>query len=77
MEELEKLKEENENLNSKLIDLLFELNYNKQTELIEFIRNLYESTFDKNVKRFSKSEILLNLRDSIEEFTKINKINLK
>ena len=38
--DIKKLKSENEVLNSKLIDLLFEANYNKQTELIEFIRNL-------------------------------------
>ena len=40
MDEIEKLKEENEDLKSKLIDLTFEMNYNKQNELIEFLRNL-------------------------------------
>ena len=72
----EKLQKELEETKSKLIDLMFEMNYNKQTELIEFVRSLYESTFDKNVKKFSKSEILLNLRESIEEFARNNNINI-
>jgi tartrate dehydratase alpha subunit/fumarate hydratase class I-like protein len=77
MEELEKLKKENEDLKTKLIDLLFEANYNKQTELIEFIRNLYESLEMKEIKKIPKKELLMNLKHSIEEFARINKINLK
>lgn len=76
-EKILKLETENEKLKEQLIDLLFEANYNKQTELIEFIRNLYESTSDKNIKKISKQEILMNLKHSIEEFARINKINLK
>ncbi|MFA5154459.1 MAG: hypothetical protein WC554_18090 [Clostridia bacterium] len=72
----EKLKEENEELKSKLIDLLFEMNYNKQNELIEFLRNLYESVKSKDTRNISKKELLANLQDSIEEFARINKIGL-
>lgn len=74
--EIKKLKLENENLNSKIIDLLFEANYNKQIELIEFLRNIYESLEMKEIKRISKKELLMNLKHSIEEFAKNNKINL-
>ena len=74
---MEKLKIENENLKAKLLDLTFELNYNKQTELIEFIRNLHESLEMKELKGLSKKELLMNLKHSIEEFAKINKIYLK
>jgi len=77
MDELEKLKEENEDLKSKLIDLTFEMNYNKQDELIEFLRNLYESLNPKELKELSKKEIIINLKSEIEEFAKNNKIRLK
>ena len=76
-EKILKLETENENLKERLTDLLFELNYNKQTELIEFLRNLYESTFDKNIKKIPKNKMILNLRNSIEEFAKTNKIKIK
>jgi hypothetical protein len=79
MEELEKLREENEDLKSKLIDLSFEMNYNKQTELIEFLREIYESVkserADDDSKR-SKKEILFSLQKYIEEFSKDNHIAL-
>jgi len=76
VKENEKLKTENENLNSTLIDLLFEENYNKQTELIEFLRNLYDSLNMKEIKGVSKKELLMNLKHSLEEFARINKISL-
>ena len=76
VKENEKLKTENENLNSTLIDLLFEENYNKQTELIEFLRNLYDSLNMKEIKGLSKKELLMNLKHSLEEFARINKISL-
>ena len=75
-ERIAELEKENDQLKDKLIDLAFELNYNKQTELIEFLRNVYASTFDKDTKKISKPELILNLRNSIEEFAKINKIQL-
>jgi hypothetical protein len=76
MDELEKLKLENEDLKDKLIDLSFEMNYNKQTELIEFLRDLYKSINLERLKDVSKEEILENLKTNIQEFCKNNKIYL-
>lgn len=74
------LKSENEGLKAKLIDLTFEMNYNKQNELIEFIREIYDSikeetetsVYDKSYRE----EILFSLKKNIEEFVKNNKILL-
>ena len=75
---VEKLEAENEDLKSKLIDLLFEMNYNKQTELIEFLREIYESTSIelKTKSKLTKKEVLFSLKKNIEEFAKTNKIKL-
>jgi flagellin-specific chaperone FliS len=70
------LKRENEELKTKLIDLTFEMNYNKQTELLEFLRQLYESTCEEMTSTNTKKEILFSLKKSIEEFAKDNKISL-
>jgi len=75
MDELEKLRKENEDLKDKLTDLTFELNYNKQTELIEFVRELYQSLGNVG-KNITKKEMIENLRNYIREFTKNNKIQL-
>ena len=77
-ENVEKLKEENEDLKTKLIDLMFEMNYNKQTELIEFLREIYDSTSEelKNNSKLNKKEVLYSLKKNIEEFARNNKIRL-
>lgn len=82
---LEKKDKEIDDLNTKLIDLTFELNYNKQVELIEFIRELYssckselnpvEDRFHKTEEKSSK-EILTNLVKYIANFAKDNNIRL-
>ena len=62
-------------LEDKLIDLMFELNYNKQDELIEFIRELYQSL--QNVdEKLSKENMIENLKKYIEDFAKNNKLML-
>jgi predicted RNase H-like nuclease (RuvC/YqgF family) len=78
MDELEKLKEENEELKTKLIDLTFEMNYNKQTELLEFLRELYIDVKKelKERNKLTKHDILFSLKKNIEEFAKNNKLNL-
>jgi len=78
MEDIEKLKEENEDLKTKLTDLIFEMNYNKQTELIEFLREIYESVKEElnNDSNFSKIEVLFSLKKSIEEFAKNSRIQI-
>lgn len=70
------LESQNEELRSKLIDLSFEMNYNKQTELVEFLRQLYESTCEEMTSKSTKQEILFSLKKSIEEFAKDNKLNI-
>jgi len=78
MDELEKLKEENEDLETKLTDLLFEMNYNKQTKLIEFLREIYDSVIMEmeEIDISSRDEILFSLKKNIEEFAKNNKISI-
>jgi hypothetical protein len=73
--EINKLKEENEKLKSILIDLQFELNYNKQNELLELVRELYSSlkSVDENL---TKEMMVDNLKKYIRNFAKENKINL-
>ena len=73
------LKSENEDLKSKLIDLTFEMNYNKQTELIEFLREIYYSIKEEmkdGLFKSNREEILFSLKKNIEEFVKNNNILL-
>jgi len=76
----EKLLAENEDLKTKLIDLTFEMNYNKQTELIEFLREVYNGIEEEMVEedryKSTREEILFSLKKNIEEFAKNNKINI-
>jgi len=76
----EKLLAENEDLKTRLTDLLFEMNYNKQTELIEFLREIYVSTkvemIEEDPHKSTREEILFSLKKNIEEFAKNNKINI-
>lgn len=79
MQTIESLMQENEDLKSKLIDLMFELNYNKQTELIEFLREIYDSVKDElndDSSKLTKHEVLFSLRKYIEEFAKNNSLKL-
>lgn len=78
MTELEKFKKENADLKDQIADLLWELNYNKQTELIEFLRTLYRNVQEElnSKSSLTKKQILVSLKKEIEEFTKYNKINL-
>lgn len=77
---IERLKEENEELKLKLIDLTFEMNYSKEVELIEFLRSIYSSIQEemnfKTRSKLSKSQMLYSLKKNIEEFAKNNKISL-
>jgi len=79
IEKINKLEEENEDLKSKLIDLTFEMNYNKEKELLEVVRNLYreikDELIDKEIK-LTKKQVLTNIKKYLEEFAKNNKIKL-
>jgi hypothetical protein len=73
------LKKENEDLKTKLIDLTFEMNYNKQTELIEFVREIYDnvcSEMKTTHSKLTKKELLFSLKKNIEEFARNNNINI-
>jgi hypothetical protein len=78
--ENERLKEENESLKTRLIDLTFEMNYNKQNELLELVRTLYGEILleinDKESKLTKKKQILNNVKKYLEEFAKNNKIRI-
>jgi hypothetical protein len=78
-EKIKNLEEENEDLKSKLIDLTFEMNYNKEKELVELVRNLYREIklelTDKE-SELTKKQILNNVKKYLEEFAKNNKIKL-
>ena len=76
---IEELIKENDSLKDKLTDLLFEMNYNKQTELIEFLREIYSSVKDElsdKKSKLSKKDVLYSLKKYIEEFSKNNNILL-
>ena len=79
VEELaQELYQRGEDLKTKLIDLAFEMNYNKQTELIEFLREIYDGVKQEmsTKSRLTKTEVLFSLKKSIEEFAKNNKIGI-
>lgn len=80
MDELEKLKQENEDLKDKLIDLTFEKKFNKEKELIDFIREIYSSVNEEmslsSKSKLTKSQVLYSLKKYIEEFAKDNNIRL-
>ena len=79
VEENNKLKSANEDLKTRLTELLFEMNYNKQTELIEFLREIYYSIKEEmkdGLFKSNREEILFSLKKNIEEFVKNNNILL-
>jgi undecaprenyl pyrophosphate synthase len=79
IEKIKKLEEENEDLKTKLIDLSFELNYNKEKELIELVREIYSNVKEElssKESKLTKKQILNAFKKYLEEFAKNNKIML-
>jgi len=78
--ENQKLKNEIDDLKDRLVDVLMEVNYSKQNELIEFLRELYgnvkEELNSKTKTNTTKDEMLFSLKKFIEEFAKNNKLRL-
>lgn len=75
VEKIEKLEKQIDDLTSRLIDITFEQNYNKETELLEFVRELFVSL--QNVdEKLSREEIVKNLKEYIENFVKDNNLQL-
>ena len=62
------LKLENEDLKERLTDLLFEINYSKQKELLEFVISLYEGVKVELKEDLiqDKKTLLLNIKQNIE-----------
>ena len=83
-ERIAELETQVDDLTSRIIDLTFELNYNKQDALLEFIRELYGSLINANAdpdaeiwyEKLSKEEIIENLKKYIQKFAKDNNIQL-
>ena len=74
-ERIAELEKQVDELTDKLIDLQFEKNFDKQNELLEFVRDLFQSL--RNVDdKLSKEEIVENLQNYIKEFAKDNNISL-
>jgi len=74
-----KLERENEDLKSKLTDLLFEQNYNKQAELIEFLREIYDSVnmeLKDAESSITREDLLYSFKKHIEEFARNNRIQI-
>lgn len=70
-----KLENEVEDLRSKLLDLSFQINYSKEIELLEFLRELYQSLKVVDDK-LTKEDIVKNLKEYIEKFAEYNKLML-
>ena len=76
---IEQLEKEIDDLSTKLIDLTFELNYNKEKELLELVREIYKSINEELVckeSRLTKKQILMNIKRYLEEFAKNTKLKL-
>lgn len=77
--EILKLQEENEDLKSKLIDLTFEQNYSIEKELAELVRELYLGVcleLKNKESKLSKKQILENIKNNLQEFSKNYKFKL-
>ena len=74
-EKIEKLEKQIDDLTTRIIDLTFEMNYNKEIELLEFVRELFVSL--QNVdEKLSQEEIIENLKNYIQTFAKDNNLQL-
>jgi len=69
------LKEENSTLKDELIDLKQSLKFNRENELLEFVKDLYVSLSADNTSLI-KEQIIENLKKYIESFVKDNNIRL-
>ena len=78
-DEIDELKKKNEKLENELLDLSFICNYSKETELLEFVRELKESV-DREINdkesKLTKEDLLKNLKKHIENFAEYTKLNI-
>lgn len=74
---IQELEDELEDIKSKLLDLSFQVNYSKERELLEFVRDLYTSLKDSEAnKDLSSEDLIKNLKTYIEEFARNNRLML-
>ena len=74
-EKIDELEKQVDDLTTRFIDLTFEMNYNKETELLEFVRELFVSL--QNVdEKLTKEDMIENLKKYIQTFAKDNKLSL-
>jgi len=74
-----RLEAENDQLRNELYELKRKLNYSKENELLEFLRNLYEGVkiaIEGNEDSIRIDVIFKNLKLNIEDFAKVNKIKI-
>ena len=83
-ERIAELEKQVDDLTSRIIDLTFEANYNKQDVLLEFVRELYGSLINAYAnpdaeiwyEKLGKEEIIENLKKYIQKFARDNNIQL-
>jgi undecaprenyl pyrophosphate synthase len=78
-DEIEELKDKNEKLENDMLELSFIVNFSKQDELLEFVRELKESVnkeINNSESELTKEDLLKNLKKHIENFAEYTKLNI-
>jgi gas vesicle protein len=79
MDGIEELQNQIDRLKDSNLDLLTHINYCKQTELIELLRELLTSInteLKNNESELTKEDVLNNLKKYIKQFAKDNRLNI-
>jgi gas vesicle protein len=78
-DDIDELREENEKLKNELLELSYTSNFSKETELLEFVKELKESVIrelnDKDSK-LTKEDLLNNLKKHISNFAEYTKLKI-
>ena len=74
------LEDKIESLTDENLQLKDKIRFSKEDELLEFIKTFYDSVIDEIdyvESKLTKKEMLNSMKNNIEEFSRIYKINLK
>lgn len=74
------LEDKIESLTDENLQLKDKIRFSKEDELLEFIKTFYDSVIDEIdyvESKLTKKEMLDSMKNNIEEFSRIYKINLK
>lgn len=74
------LEDKIESLIDENLQLKDKIRFSKEDELLEFIKTFYDSVIDEIdyvESKLTKKEMLDSMKNNIEEFSRIYKINLK